>query len=214
MFTGLIEHVVSVTSLSKHGRVWRLVIDSPYSPDALTLGESIAVNGVCLTVVDVQQRSLSFDIQKETVERTALASLVRDSKVNIERALTAGARLGGHIVQGHVDAVGTVTRSGLSGEDWILAIRTSTEFLKTIVSKGSITIDGVSLTVVDVTTDEFTVHIIPHTLKETNLHLRSINDAVNLESDIIGKYVYNYLEKTLGKTDSLYNTLMKNGFIS
>jgi riboflavin synthase len=213
MFTGLIEHVVPVKNFLRKDVIWQLDIVSPYPAEEIALGESIAINGVCLTVSAIKSGVLSFDIQKETIDRTYFADLRPGYNLNIERALSFGDRLGGHLVQGHVDEIGVIKRNDRAGQDWVLSVAVSSLFSRQVIPKGSVAVDGISLTVVSVKDSEFTVHIIPHSLTQTNLLGKKQNDPVNLESDVIGKYVYNYFARTVKNDSSLNDALRRNGFI-
>jgi riboflavin synthase len=201
MFTGIIEAVGEVSSVSRDGDLARFSVRAGPAAEGVSLGDSVAVNGVCLTVTAIDGDRLDFDAVRETLERSSLADLVAGSKVNLERAMRAGGRLDGHIVQGHVDGVGIVERLEREGDDVRLLIRCEPEIAELLVDKGSVTIDGVSLTVVTAEPDGFDVVLIPHTLVETNLGDCSAGRRVNLEADILGKYVKTYLDRTLaGRT--------------
>jgi len=201
MFTGIIEAVGEVSSVSREGDLAHFSIRAGAAAEGVSLGDSVAVNGVCLTVTAIDGDRLDFDAVRETLERSSLAGLAVGSKVNLERAMRAGGRLDGHIVQGHVDGVGTVERFEREGDDVRLLIGCEREIAELLVDKGSVTIDGVSLTVVTAQPDGFDVVLIPHTLAETNLGDCSPGRRVNLEADILGKYVKTYLDRTLaGRT--------------
>ncbi|MBC8413353.1 MAG: riboflavin synthase [Nitrospira sp.] len=211
MFTGLVETSGIITSIAQSGSSMRLTL-KPQETFELKLGDSVSVNGVCLTVTTLGA-NISFDVSPETMRSTSLGQLKSNSKVNLERALRFSDRLGGHIVTGHVDSTGTVTSVRPLGEYTYFTFAAPKEVLKYIVPKGSITIDGVSLTVANLDHSTFTVAIIPHTLSVTNLGVLKIGSRVNLEADIIGKYV----ERLLGKesTDSgLMQLLKEKGFLN
>jgi len=195
MFTGIIEVVGSVAELSRRGDITALVIEAPGVTEGVRIGDSIAVNGCCLTVTVIDGSRLSFEAVKETLEKTSLGDLAAGSHVNLERALRAGGRLDGHIVQGHVDGTGRVRTLVREGDDVRLAVDCGPEIGDFLVEKGSVAIDGVSLTVVGVTDDGFDVALIPHTLKATTLGEREPGDRVNLEADVLGKYVKRYLDR-------------------
>jgi riboflavin synthase len=197
VFTGIIETVGSVTRLERRGELARIEVEAPAILEGVGIGDSIALNGTCLTVTRIDPPRLSFDAVRETLEKTALGALEAGSRVNLERAMRADGRFDGHIVQGHVDATGTVRALERAGSDVRLLVESGAAFAAELVPKGSITIDGVSLTVVDVTTDGFDVVLIPHTLKETTLGERRPGDALNLEADVLGKYVKRHLERML-----------------
>ena len=182
------------------GALTRLRIEAPAAVPGVRLGDSVAINGACLTVTGIEGETLCFDAVQETLDITALGGLAADAKVNVERAMRADGRLDGHIVQGHVDATGTVRVLEREGDDVRLFIACGEEITNVLVPKGSVAIDGVSLTVVSVAEDGFDVALIPHTLAETNLGERKPGDRVNLEADVLGKYVLRYLERLLPYT--------------
>ena len=210
MFTGLIEGVGQVVGLTAEGAGVRLDVQVPgemlaadATHPAALLGDSVAINGCCLTVVAIDEDRWSFQAGSETLSRTNLGQLQAGSGVNLERALRADARLGGHFVQGHVDTTATVQAIDMEG-DWIkMWFQIPTEWAELMVPKGSITVDGISLTLVDVLADQFSVALIPHTLQQTTLSQRQVGDTVNLETDILGKYIAKMLapwrERTPGK---------------
>jgi riboflavin synthase len=199
MFTGIIEVLGRVEELRTEGTSARLVVRAPELVSDLRIGDSVAVNGVCLTVTQCRDGRLGFDAVAETLEKTALAELQVGSEVNLERAMRAGGRLDGHIVQGHVDGTGTVRSLEQSGEDVRLTIDCEGEFAELLVEKGSVAIEGVSLTVVDVEPRGFDVALIPHTLSVTTLGGLAPGRRVNLEADVLGKYVKRYLERVLSE---------------
>jgi riboflavin synthase len=188
MFTGLIEAIGEVQEVTPTPAGFRLRVTTAIAPD-LVAGDSLAVNGVCLTAVSSDASGIHADISPETLRVTALGLLRRGSLVNLERPLRADARLGGHFVQGHVDATGTIDDIRPDGDSHRLTIRFPAVLAPYIVSKGSITVNGISLTVASVDDRRFDVQIIPYTWEHTNLHLAKAGDLVNLESDILGKYV-------------------------
>ncbi len=195
MFTGIIEAVGSVTEIAPHGELTRLTVEAPSVTEGVRVGDSIAVNGGCLTVTRVDRGSFCFDAVPETLARTSLGDLRVGSRVNLERALAAGARLDGHIVQGHVDGTGRVQRLERAGDDVRLYVGCDPEFAGLLVEKGSVAIDGVSLTVVGAGRDAFDVALIPHTLAVTTLGGLEPGSRVNLEADVLGKYVKKYLDR-------------------
>jgi len=195
VFTGIVETVGTVRSLERHGELARIEVEAPAILEGVALGQSVAVNGACLTVTKLAPPRLAFDAVRETLEKTALGRLAPGSRVNLERAMRADGRFDGHIVQGHVDATGRVRAIDRHGSDVRFVVETAPDFAAELVPKGSVTIDGVSLTVVDVTRDGFDVVLIPHTLAETTLGERETGDEVNLEADVLGKYVRRYLER-------------------
>lgn len=188
MFTGIIEALGRVKSLE--GGVLVLKTDEPLGPDPIQMGESIAVNGVCLTIV----APLTFDLSPETLARTSLGDVQLGSKVNLERAMRADGRFGGHIVQGHVDATGEIVSMARSGNSTVFRFRVPQGGDRYLIDKGSITVDGISLTVVNPSEREFEVWVIPHTLERTNLGERQPGDRVNLEFDVLAKYVERMLK--------------------
>ena len=195
MFTGIVESVGRVSGRTPRGESTRIVVDARSLTEGTRVGDSVAVNGACLTVVNVTPETLAFDAVKESLDVTSLGDLVMGSPVNLERALRADGRLGGHIVQGHVDGVGVVRALDRQGDDVRLAVSCGGEALEHLVPKGSVAVDGVSLTVVGVDAEGFDVALIPLTLAETTLGDRRAGDRVNLEADVLGKYVKRYLER-------------------
>lgn len=189
MFTGVIEEVGTIRSIRRGTRSAVLGIECSKVLEGTKIGDSIAVNGVCLTVTGMDSHGYTADVMAETLDRSSLGMLRSKSRVNLERAMAADGRFGGHIVAGHIDGTGSV--SEIRKEDTAVwyRITADSQILRYIVEKGSIAIDGISLTVADVTEESFSVSVIPHTRQETNLTDRSIGDRVNLECDVIGKYV-------------------------
>lgn len=194
MFTGLVEEIGQIKSVIKQGEAMVLTIGAGIVTQDVKLGDSISVNGVCLTVTSFDRSSFSVDVMPETFRRSSLHRLKPGEAVNLERAMQAGARFGGHIVQGHVDGTGAVISRKSDANAVVFRIRLDDpEQLRYIIPKGSITVDGISLTVVDTSDDGFTVSIIPHTLAETALQHKQAGAVVNIETDIIGKYVEHLL---------------------
>lgn len=190
MFTGIIEGTGQVEAVQKTSAGIALSITVSRSAEVLKIGDSIAVNGCCLTVVEVRDgKHLRFDLLRETWERTNLQFVSRGSLANLERPLRADGRLDGHFVTGHIDGLGKIERWERSGADHVLEIAPPRELMRYIVQKGSIAVDGISLTVAAVSEKAFTVWIIPHTYQVTALRERKTGDFVNLETDILGKYV-------------------------
>jgi riboflavin synthase len=189
MFTGIIEELGSVRSIEERGENARIVIDARIVTEGTNHGDSIAVNGVCLTALDIHDDSFAADVSRETLQRSTLGSLKPGARVNLERAVTPQTRLGGHMVQGHVDARGTFVSVEDHGESWTVRFAFPSEIARYLVFKGSVAVEGISLTVANLADDYFEVAIIPKTWEVTNLsHLKS-GDGVNLEVDVIGKYV-------------------------
>jgi riboflavin synthase len=189
MFTGLIEDVGKILKISRTGASARIEVTSSFPVGEIKLGDSIAVNGICLTVVEKSMSRLAFDVSPETIERSSFSRLGPGHHVNLERALRVGDRLGGHIVSGHVDCVASiVSHRELSGNH-IFEFKLPRKFARYVIEKGSVAIDGISLTVNTISDEGFSVNIIPHTALETNLQYKKPGDVVNIETDIIGKYV-------------------------
>ncbi len=189
MFTGIVEELGEITGVEDLGDASRFRVRGPQVTEGARHGDSIAVNGVCLTVVDLADGEFTADVMAETLNRSSLGALVPGSRVNLERPTAVGARLGGHIVQGHVDAVGTIAARKTSDNWEIVKIALPAGLSRYVVEKGSITVDGVSLTVVDAGPDYFTLSLIPTTLALTTLGIKEPGDPVNLEVDVIAKYV-------------------------
>jgi len=189
MFTGLIEEVGTVTSTRERKRRKQLQIVAPRIAKKIRTGESVSLNGCCLTLSARRGDRLTFDLLEETLARTNLKMLKRDSSVNLERALRGDGRLGGHFVQGHVDCTSRIISFEQIGGDYRLAVELPAEFARYVACKGSIAINGISLTIADVSPISFAVWIIPHTKRHTNLSHAEAGDVVNLEFDILAKYV-------------------------
>jgi riboflavin synthase len=189
MFTGLVEECGTVVALALAEAGARLTVRAPLVSGDAKLGDSIAVNGCCLTVAAREGDALTFDLLRETLERTSLRGAAPGSLVNLERALAVGARLGGHFVQGHIDGTAEVLAFEPMGADRRLEVALPPEFARYVAFKGSIAIDGISLTVAEVRDRSFVVWIIPHTLEATNLRTRRAGERVNLELDLLAKYV-------------------------
>jgi riboflavin synthase len=195
MFTGLIEDVGEIKSLRIGNRAAVLSIQTRLSVRAMPLGASIGVNGTCLTVVKKDGRAFTVDVSPETLKRTSLEALKTGSLVNLERPMRMQDRLGGHLVTGHVDGVATVASIKQAGEFTFFTFRLARQLGSLLVSKGSVAVDGISLTVNDCSKKSFSVAIIPFTLQHTNLRARRVGDKVNIETDLIGKYVHSFLKK-------------------
>ncbi len=209
MFTGLIEEVGRMVSSSPRGAATGITIAARTVLEGTRIGDSIAVNGVCQTVTSMGDSTFTVQAVEETLRRTTLGSLKRGSPVNLERSLRFGDRLGGHLVQGHVDGVGRITRAGGSPDNRLLSVAPPPELLRFIAEKGSITLDGISLTVTFASREEFGVSIIPHTLGATTLSGVRSGDPVNIEVDVIARYV----ERMLGAREKLtLNGLEEMGF--
>jgi len=195
VFTGIVEVVAEVVAVEPNGAGARLVVAAPAIAAEVRLGDSVAVNGACLTVTDRSGERVAFDAVRETLERTALGELRAGSRVNLERALRADARLDGHIVQGHVDETGRVRELRPGPNDTRLFLETSPRFTDWLIEKGSVAVDGVALTVVGIGAAGFDVALIPHTLAVTTLGGLAPGARVNLEADVLGKYVRRFLER-------------------
>ena len=193
MFTGLVEALGNVISLESLGDQARLVLDLPFAGE-LALGDSVAINGCCLTVAEFTSAGVAFDLLAQTLRVTSLGRLGTGSVVNLERAMMVGDRFGGHFVQGHVDSIGKITRLELSGQDHIIDISLPAEIYRLCIDKGSLTLDGISLTIAELTADAATFWITPHTWDHTHLHVAQLGQSMNLEVDMLAKYV----DKLLG----------------
>ena len=205
MFTGIIEEVGEVTAIKRGAKSCELSIRGGIIFDDLKIGDSVAVNGVCLTATSIKGNIFTADVMAETVRRSNIGMLKNGSNVNLERAMAANGRFGGHIVSGHIDGVGFV--KSLAREDnavWV-TITADDAIMRYIVEKGSVAIDGISLTVAKVYSDAFAVSVIPHTASQTTLLSRRAGDRVNLECDIVGKYV----ERLTGKTGTITEDFLK-----
>ena len=213
MFTGIIRHVGRVSAVADRGGGRRLSVDLGPLADGLRVGDSVAVSGACLTAAEVSGSQVEFDVVAETLRQTTLGKLSTGSKVNLERALTAGQALDGHLVQGHVDGRATV-REVRRGGQWVVTFGAPRELAAQLVSKGSIAVDGVSLTPAEVSAEGFSVALIPTTLAETTLTDLRGGDEVNIELDVIGKYVRAYLQQiaTAGGDGVTLEKLKRAGF--
>lgn len=194
MFTGLVEELGAVVAIVPQGAAVELSLRAPRVAEDATIGDSIAVNGCCLTVIRREGEVLSFEAGSETLSRTNLGRLLPGSRVNLERSLRVGDRLGGHYVSGHIDGLGTLAERREEGPWAFLWFSVPSELARQMASKGSIAVDGVSLTLVEVTNERFSVALIPHTLAVTTLGALRTSDAVNLETDLLAKYVQRQLE--------------------
>ena len=189
MFTGIIEELGSVRSVEERGENARIVIEAHLVTEGTNHGDSISVNGVCLTALDIHANSFAADVSRETLLRSTLGSLKPGTPVNLERAVTAATRLGGHIVQGHVDARGEFVSVQDHGDSWTVRIAFPPEIARYLVFKGSVAVEGVSLTIANLDENYFEIAVIPKTWEVTNLSRLKPGDGVNLEVDVIGKYV-------------------------
>ncbi|OFI06294.1 riboflavin synthase [Clostridium acetireducens DSM 10703] len=216
MFTGLVEEIGEIININTGANSAKITIKGKVILENVKLGDSIAVNGVCLTVVNFTSNSFTVDVMPETMRKSSLRNISKKSLVNLERALKLDSRLGGHIVSGHIDCIGEIT--SIVKEDiatWI-TIKPPEEFLKYIVQKGSVALDGVSLTVAEVGKDYFKVSIIPHTKGVTILSYKKVGDIINIECDVLAKYVEKLLFKKPEenkKSGVTMDMLIKNGFM-
>ncbi|ULA65291.1 MAG: Riboflavin synthase [Nitrospira sp.] len=195
MFTGIVEEMGAVISVEKTLAGTRMTLLASAVMSDLKIGDSVSVNGICLTAVSRHESSFAVEVSPETLSVTTLGLLTAGTPVNLERAMKLSERIGGHLVAGHVDGVGTIRSRQQDGNAVVFTIEAPQDILKYCVVKGSITVDGISLTINDVTNHGFSIAIIPHTAKVTTLGLKQVNDSVNLESDLIGKYVERLLQE-------------------
>lgn len=216
MFTGLVAELGTVQKLAQQGESYHLTVAAAKVLQNLKIGDSVAVNGACLTVVSMDDTAFTADVMPETVRLTNIGSLHAGDRVNLERTLRLCDGLDGHIVSGHVEGLGVIASRRPEGIAMVVTINTPPELLKYIIKKGSIAIDGISLTVTQVTESSFSVSLIPNTAKETTLGFKDVGDSVNLETDIIGKYVEQMLKFNPKQTQEPAlnkNMLLENGFI-
>ena len=212
MFTGIIEEVGHVKSLHRGAKSFTLEVEAEKVLEETLVGDSIATNGVCLTVTSLTGHGFTADVMPETVSRTALGELVSGSPVNLERALSLQTRLGGHIVSGHIDGTGRIADRRQDDTALWLTIECDSKLLRYIIEKGSVTLQGVSLTVARVDARSFAVSLIPHTQAATTLHQAKVGDLVNIENDIIAKYVEKLLGKAPDNGSDLLDKMAKYGF--
>ena len=209
MFTGIVEEVGTVNGVSKGAKSAVLTIAAKTIFEDLKLGDSVAVNGVCLTITRILKGSFTADVMNETLKRSSLGTLKIGSRVNLERAMPANGRFGGHIVSGHIDGTGMILKKRNDDIAVWYTIRASELVMRYVIEKGSIAIDGISLTVASVKKDHFAVSVIPHTAKETTLSQKNAGEVVNLETDIVGKYI----EKLNSQNQEITKDfLIRNGF--
>ena len=214
MFTGLIETVGELVSIEKRGASGSLTVKSSLPAEEIAIGASIAVNGACLTVVRKGGGTITFDISPETIDRTAFKHLKAGSPLNLERAMRLSDRLDGHLVSGHVDCVATVTERRETSGNIVFSFRFPVQFAKYIAAKGSVAIDGISLTVNSVGPDSFSVNVIPHTAAKTTLFGKRVGDEVNIETDLLCRYLERLLAGKETKEGGLtLDLLAKSGFM-
>lgn len=214
MFTGIIEEVGRIKQLRKNPLTMELTIQCRKVLEGTQLGDSIAVNGVCLTVTQLGSDYFMADAMPETMKRTNLGKLNVSDPVNLERAVAAGQRMGGHFVQGHVDGVGTILSKTPYENAVVYRIETSQQLTRYMIEKGSVAVNGISLTIVEVSDHDFTVSLIPHTYKHTQLRDAKQGDMVNIEVDMIGKYLHKWFENKTGSGSPITREMLKeHGFI-
>lgn len=213
MFTGIIEEIGKVKSIVRQSNSIKLTVAANKIMSDIHIGDSICTNGICLTVIAFDNNSFTVDVMPETMLKTSFKDLKINDKVNLERALPVNGRLGGHIVSGHIDGTAVIIKKYKDDKSVRMNFSTSSEILALIVKKGSVAVDGISLTVVDVDTCSFSVSIIEHTQDETTLTSKKIGDTVNIENDIIGKYVKKLISNEKDEKDKLTLDFLKsNGF--
>lgn len=214
LFTGIVEEVGRVIYLNRNDSGNKMKIEAKKTLLGLKIGDSVAVNGVCLTIVQIEDRAFTVDVMNETIKRSSMKLLHVGSVVNLERAMAAGGRFDGHIVTGHIDGIGTIYEKENDGIAVWYTIKTSNDILKYIVKKGSVCLDGVSLTVAEIDDKSFKVSIIPHTLTETTLNNFDVGMIVNIENDIISKYVEKFLNIAPKKQSLTKEKLAEFGFLN
>lgn len=212
MFTGIVEEIGTIQGITKGTKSSKLTINGDKIFNDLQLGESVAVNGVCLTVTTIKAKAFIADVMSETLSRSSLGSLKVGSDVNLERAMAANGRFGGHIVSGHIDGIGTITKIQKDDNAIWYTIKTNEKIMRYIVEKGSIAIDGISLTVATLTVDSFHVSIIPHTAKQTILSGKKVGNIVNLENDVVGKYIEKLMNLGKPQSNITMELLAKSGY--
>lgn len=213
LFTGLILEMGEILSVKRRSGGAILSLKSKEVAASAKQGDSISVNGVCLTVINTNNNILSFDLSEETLRSTNLGSLKTGDAVNLEPSLSFDSKIGGHFVTGHVDAAGKIRSKANIGDMMKVEIEAPVNVINFLVEKGSVAIDGISLTVVDILKNSFTVMIIPHTAKLTTIGFKGPGDTVNIEADILGKYVARFLNKEGNRDSSFMKTLMEEGYI-
>jgi riboflavin synthase len=214
MFTGLVEEIGTVKEISKKGDNLRLTISASKIMDDISMGSSIAIDGACLSAVKYTDKTFEVDVSEETVRKTTIGGFKSGRKVNLERAMKIGDRLGGHFVTGHIDGVGEIMKFDRTIDGAYLCIKVSQDLIKYMVYKGSVAIDGISLTVANVDSDSITIALIPHTIEMTNLKEKSNGDRVNIECDIISKHIEKFVNPTADTKPSVLNTdfLKEHGY--
>ena len=214
MFTGIVENKGKVLKVDHRGEMKRLTLDVPFDLTEMQLGDSININGVCLTVVEKRGRAISVDLSPESLQRTTLARVKEADQVNLERALRLSDRLGGHIVTGHIDGIGTIIERRIDGNSLYLKVRIPQAVTPYVVQKGSIAIDGISLTVNEFREDWVRLALIPYTLEKTTLTQKKVGEEVNVEADVLGKYVEKVLDRGRGTSKGIDLSFLKqHGFL-
>jgi len=212
MFTGIIEDIGSIANINKMGGRWELSLKTALEPATIKEGDSISVDGVCLTTTKIGGGIFSVDASLETLSLTTLKDKKVGQRVNLERAMSAQSRFGGHLVTGHIDGVGIIVGVGKEGDSTRLVVEVPADLVRYIVRKGSIAIDGISLTVNEQRDNKFIVNIIPYTVSRTTIGEKNMRDTINIETDIIGKYVESFLTKDKGKGLDM-DFLYRHGYI-
>jgi riboflavin synthase len=213
MFTGIIEEIGQIKKITQNNQAMQLTITAKVIMSDIKLGDSIAINGVCLTVTSFNNDSFNVDVMPETFKATTTKLLNNGSGVNLERALAVGGRLGGHFVTGHVDGVGEIMQIAPLDNAITYEIKLNPSLLKHCIIKGSIALDGTSLTIFGVSKNSIKISLIPHTVKNTILGTKKVGDMVNIENDMLGKYVYNLTAANLTSQGINYEYLQQNGFV-
>jgi len=214
MFTGLIEGLGVLREVDKGAKSAKLIINTEINLEEIRIGDSIAVNGVCLTVVKKESQGFTVEVMWETIQKTNFKNLLPGARVNLERALQLGGRLDGHMVSGHVDGIGTIVRKNVFEIAEVIEIETNQEITRYLIKKGSISIDGISLTIVDVLDKGFSVSLIPLTRDKTTLGIKKIGDTVNLEVDMLAKYIERLMNNQQNQSKGVtYEKLIENGFL-
>lgn len=211
MFTGIIEDIGRVIDLRWMSDILRLKVSAGILAGC-KVGDSISVNGVCLTIVEIDKNIAVFEIIRKTAKNSTLSLLKLNEQINIERSLSIDGRLNGHFVTGHIDCVGGIVQNAISGHNRFMKVKVPAKFMKFVIPKGSIAIEGVSLTIGEVDKDTFSIYLIPHTLKNTTLGFRNVGDKINIEFDILCKYVMNYFSKADKKSEINEVFLKEKGF--
>lgn len=211
MFTGIIEDIGKVKKVSKNGDFYSLCVSTDKILNGTQIGDSIAVNGVCLTVTSIGMGDFTADVMSETISKTSLKNIKAGCDVNLERAATLSTRLGGHLVSGHVDEVGFIESRTYVNNSYLYVIKVTQDLMPYIAPKGSITVDGISLTVINTSANSFSVGIIPHTLEQTILKQKNKGGAVNVEVDLMARYITNYIEKSKSQSSFDWDSIAKGG---